>query len=80
MAAALSANKMYCEMVLQAAKVVMVKIIILKAWFDSTLSFIYTQLIKMVSYRNGTTGNTNVILLTKSTDIINVYIKDRIRA
>jgi len=67
-------------MVLQAAKVVMVKIIILKAWFDSTLSFIYTQLIKMVSYRNGTTGNTNVILLTKSTDIINVYIKDRIRA
>ena len=67
-------------MVLQAAKVVMVKIIILKAWFDSTLPFIYTQLIKMVSYRNGTTGNTNVILLTKSTDIINVYIKDRIRA
>jgi len=67
-------------MVLQAAKVVMVKIIILKAWFDSTLPFIYTQLIKMVSYRNDTTENTNVILLTKSTDIINVYIKDRIRA
>jgi len=58
----------------------MVKIIILKAWFDSTLPFVYAQLIKEVRYRNGTTENTNVILLTKSTDIINTFIKDRIRA
>jgi len=58
----------------------MVKIIILKAWFDSTLPFFNAQLIKEVRYRNGTTENTNVILLTKSTDIINTFIKDRIRA
>ena len=73
-------DKMYCKTIIQAAKVVMVKIIILKASFDSILPFIYAQLIKEVRYRNDTTRNTNVILLTKSTCIINVCIKDRIRA